>query len=230
MKAEKRKELQTNFLADRMGRLLQGVRTGPQSKSSAAVWVLTILSIGTLLLWYVAGARSNRSPLWVKFEEDALRGDRENLRQLARDNPGTLAARAARFQRARLLLEDGLAKLYSRDSKEAINSVQQARKLFMGLSKECADDSVTASQAILGAAKAEEALVGIPDGDNVEESLGDFDKALQYYRDLVDKYPDTFAGETARKRLSDLEESRAEVEKFYKDMRQQLLAQAPKKP
>ncbi len=230
MKAEHRKELQTNFLADRMGRLLQGVRSGPQSKSSAAVWVLTILTLGTLLLWYIAGARSNHSPLWVKFEEDTVRGNTENLRLLAKENPGTLPARAARFQRAKLLLEGGLAKLYSHDHDEAITTVKEARKLFQGLAKECIDDPVLASQALLGAGKAEEALVGIPKGDDPEQSLGEFDKALAYYRELTEKYPNTSAGKTAQERMNNLEKNRADAEKFYQAMRKQLVADSGKKP
>jgi tetratricopeptide (TPR) repeat protein len=230
MKAEHRKELQTNFLADRMGRLLQGVRSGPQSKSSAAVWVLTILTLGTLLLWYIAGARSNQSPLWVKFEEDTLRGDTDNLRLLAKENPGTLPARAARFQSARLLLEKGLAGLYSNDHEQKIRDVGKARELFQGLAKECIDDPVLASQALLGAGKAEEALVGIPNGGDPEQSLGEFDEALKYYRELTEKYPNTPAGVTAQERLNNLEKNRADAEKFYQDMRKQLVADSGKKP
>jgi hypothetical protein len=230
MKAEHRKELQTNFLADRMGRLLQGVRSGPQSKSSAAIWVLTSLTLGTLLLWYVVGARSNHSPLWVKFEEDSLRGDTASLFQLAKDNPGTLPARAAWFQRARLLLEGGLASLYSSQHGDAIRSVTESRDQFEKLAKECIDDPALASQALLGAAKAEEALVGIPQGDDPEQSVGNFDNVLKYYQELTEKYPHTFAGKIAQERLNSLdnEKNRADMEKFYKEMRKQFVADAGK--
>jgi hypothetical protein len=230
MKAEHRKELQTNFLADRMGRLLQGVRSGPQSKSSAAIWVLAILTLGTLLLWYVVGARSNHSPLWVKFEEDSLRGDTAGLSQLARENPGTLPARAAWFQTARLLLEGGLASLYSSEHNKARGDVTKARDQFEKLAKECIDDSTLASQALLGAAKAEEALVGVPDGDDPEQSVGNFDKVLHYYHQLTEKYPDTFAGKIAQERLNrfENEKDRADAEKFYQEMRQQFVADAGK--
>src|SRR5438132_9452135 len=80
MKAEHRKELQTNFLADRMGRLMQGMKAGPQTSGSVVIWVLAALTIGTIVAWYVAGMNSNRSPLWVRFEKDSADHDLEGLR------------------------------------------------------------------------------------------------------------------------------------------------------
>src|SRR5439155_19574769 len=128
MKAEHRKELQTNFLADRMGRLMQGMKAGPKTSGSVVIGVLAALTIGTIVAWYVAGMNSNRSPLWVRFEKDSADRDLEGLRSLAISNPGTLPARAARFQRARVSLQEGLANLYSNQRESADSQVKQARE------------------------------------------------------------------------------------------------------
>jgi hypothetical protein len=228
MKAEHRKELQTNFLADRMGRLMQGMKAGPQASGSMVIWVLAALTIGTIVAWYVAGMNSNRSPLWVRFEKDSADRDLEGLRSLANTNPGTLPARAARFQRARISLQEGLANLYSGQREAAVSQVKQSRQLYTDLAQECTDDPILAPQALMGAAKAEEALAGIPNGDDSGESLGSIDKALEYYHRLAKDYPNSFLAKAAQERIDNLEKSRDDADKFYLEMRK-LVAENQKK-
>ena len=228
MKAEHRKELQTNYLADRMGRLMQGMKAGPQNTGSMVIWVLVALTIGTVVVWYIAGMNSNRSPLWVRFEQDSDRHDLEGLMQLANANPGTLPARAARLQRARISLEEGLASLYGIQREAAVSQVKQARQLYADLAQECTDDPILAPQALMGAAKAEEALAGIPKTDDANESLGSLDKALEYYRRLTKNYPNSFLAKAAQERVDSLEKNRDDADKFYQEMRK-LVAENQKK-
>ena len=225
MKAEHRKELQTNYLADRMGRLMQGMKAGPQNTGSMVIWVLVALTIGTVVVWYIAGMNSNRSPLWVRFEQDSDRHDLEGLMQLANANPGTLPARAARLQRARISLEEGLASLYGIQREAAVSQVEQARQLYADLAQECTDDPILAPQALMGAAKAEEALAGIPKTDDASECL---DKALEYYRRLTKNYPNSFLAKAAQERVDSLEKNRDDADKFYQEMRK-LVAENQKK-
>src|SRR5262249_47978353 len=116
MKAEHRKELHTNALADRMGKLLKGMRSRTQS-TSLMVWVIILLAVGTLGAWWYfsTSARRARSALWVGLDDtgEARSDDRylENLEQFAKANPGTVPARVARFQIARTNLRDGLQRL-----------------------------------------------------------------------------------------------------------------------
>jgi hypothetical protein len=228
MKAEHRKELQTNFLADRMGRLMQGMKAGPQSSGSVVIWFLAALTIGTIIAWYVASANSNRSPLWVRFEEDSSSEKNfDDLKRLADDNPGTLPARAARFQYARVLLQIGLANLYS-GREGTVSQLKQARQLYGDLAQECTDDLILAPQALMGAAKAEEALAGIPKGDDSAEGLGSVDKALEYYHRLTKDYPNSFLAKAAQERIDNLEKSRDDADKFYQEMRK-LVAENQKK-
>src|SRR5207249_11156878 len=71
MKAGHRKELQTNMLADSMGRLLQEIRARPQS-ASIVLWVLGVLAVVIVVVWYfTAGASKTRSALWVQLEADS---------------------------------------------------------------------------------------------------------------------------------------------------------------
>ncbi len=51
MKAEHRKELQTNYLADRMGRLMQGMKAGPQNTGSMVIWGEAATPVSTTAGW-----------------------------------------------------------------------------------------------------------------------------------------------------------------------------------
>ena len=54
----------TNLLADRMGRFLQGVKSGPRSQTLG--WVFAILAVGLFVVWQVvqSATLSQRSSLW----------------------------------------------------------------------------------------------------------------------------------------------------------------------
>jgi hypothetical protein len=227
MKAEHRKELHTNYLADQMGRLVKGMRAGPQSSGSTVAWVLVSLTVAIIVVWYVTAMNSNRSPLWVKFETDASERNLAGLEKLTRDNPSTLPARASRFEIARVDLQSGMANLYSSQRDSAVSQVKNARKLYGELVKECTGDPILAPQALIGAAKAEEALVGIPESD------ASLEKAIGYYQELVKNYPKSFLAKTAQDRIDNLgktanDPARVAAEKFYQEMRK-LVAEAPKK-
>ena len=104
MKAEHRHQLQTNALADRMGRLLKGVREAPKS-TSTLIWVFVLLALGTFAVWqYAARATvSERSALWTRVDEATHDpAGPVKLEAFETGNPGTLPARAAGFQRAGL--------------------------------------------------------------------------------------------------------------------------------
>jgi hypothetical protein len=229
MKAEKRKELHTNVLADRMGRLVQGMKGGPRA-TSAGAWVVGAVIVVVGAGWYfAAGSRNKQAEAWRKLDTAVTRlaqGDRQgdtDLSEIIREYPGTLAARSARLQRARQWLDTGLRRVYERASdqrKNAADDLEKARQLFRELAAECANNDLLEPEVLLGQAKAEEALVGIPKKDDAgkEEpgtSRGDLDRALELYRDLAARYPDSFEGQQAQKQVAELEKNREQVEAFY---------------
>ena len=114
MKAEHRKELQTNALADRIGRFFKGVRTR-KAPGSLKIWVIAILLVAGVAgtWWYLSRvAANNRSARWVGVaeatdeaqlkSEDALKKAEQKLNAIIEKNPGTRAAMMARFRRAQL--------------------------------------------------------------------------------------------------------------------------------
>jgi hypothetical protein len=233
MKAGHRKELQTNLLADRMGRLVQGMRSGPKG-TSPIVWVIAVVAVVTLGAWYFASSnRGSQSAAWLMLDrfstlDRAGSGSDAALRDIARIYPGTIAARTARFQRARLLLRQGLESIYGFARQTAADNLQEARELFSDLAGECSGDPILEPEAVLGQAKAEEALAGVPKPDpNASESRGDLNKALKLYQRLAKAYPESFEGQQAAKYAQQLQENRDRIEQFYADLRKQGSSKAP---
>src|ERR1700730_8822133 len=114
MKAQQRKELHTNALADYLGRFIQVVQHPKEGPST------TVLVVGGFLLiaaacvlgwmWY-----NNHSKQVTSAENRDLdqAQSREDYKKLADAHPNPPAGRVARLQVARLSLKEGLEQLYS---------------------------------------------------------------------------------------------------------------------
>jgi hypothetical protein len=235
MKAEHRHQLHTNALADRMGRFLQGMKSAPKS-TSTLVWVFAILIVGTYGVWQYAlsATAKGRSALWTSVDE-ATRNPSNFLGALERiesENPGSIAARSARFQLARWNMQQGLESVVG-EPMRALPFLKQARKLYSDLIPDCVDTPSLAQEAMMGKATAEESLAGIVEptsaeqtpgtensGQTREEHAGSLDKALQEYRALANTYPDSILGKQAEQRAKQLDSSKSKVEQFYADAKQ----------
>jgi hypothetical protein len=215
MKAEHRKELQTNVLADRMGRLVQGVKSGTKS-ASAGAWIIGLIVLGIAVAWYFArGSMVSQSKAWVDLNTAQ---DTSTLKRIALENAGTLPARTARFQQARLLLRQGLQLVYSSRT-EALIQLDEAAKLFGELVAECSNNAVLQQEALMGAAKAEEArLMGISKKDEPDKFDAQYNRALELYQRLARDYPKSYLGEAAAKHAQEMTDHRDKVIDFYAEL------------
>jgi hypothetical protein len=224
MKAQHRHQLHTNALADRMGRLLQGMRSAPKS-TSTLLWVFVVLGLATFAVWqFAASASVNRSALWTSVDEamHAPSAGPGGLQAIEKDNPGTIAARTAGFQLARWKLQQGLESVAGDDRTRALPLLVDARKLYKDLEPRCIDVPLLAQEAMMGKATAEESLAGIVESSNAAETTGtekagSLDQALEYYRELAKRFPESVLGKKAEKRANELEQqtSRAQIDQFY---------------
>ena len=230
MKAEHRKELQTNALADGLGRLLQGMKTGP-SRGSLVLWGAAAVIVLAVVGWYYfAGVqRDQTSTLWRKVDandrdlsaaEDLTKVESllKDIDQTARENEGTPAARALRFQQARALMQLGLERLYNdADRKAAVEQLRQAVEVYKALAQRATGVPSLQQEALLMIAKA-------------SESLGEVDEALVKYREAARLDKGSAHGKEADERAKYLEvdENRRRVESFYKEMAK--IAEARAKP
>jgi hypothetical protein len=216
MKAEHRKELHTNVLADRMGRLVQGMKSGPGA-TSAGVWIIGAFVLGIAVAWYFArGSMASQARAWVELNNA---NDSSTLKRIGLDNPGTLPARTARFQQARLLLRQGLQHVYGFTRAEALTQLEEAAKLYSELVAECSGHALLQQEALMGAAKAEEArLIGISKQDEPDQFETQYHRALDLYQRLAREYPKSYLGEAAAKRVREMTDERGKVTDFYADL------------
>jgi hypothetical protein len=235
MKAEHRHQLQTNALADRMGRLFQGMKSAPKS-TSTLVWVFLFLVLATFAVWqYTASATmKDRSELWTRVDDatHSPTAGAGELQRIADNNPGTIPGRAAQFQLARSSLQQGLQAVTADDRNRAVPLLKKARDLYNAAAPSCVDVPVLAQEAMMGRATAEESLAGLLDTSDagetagadkseqtkVEKHAGNLDQALVYYRELASKYPDSIFGREAAERVRKLDSARSEIDQFYAEV------------
>jgi hypothetical protein len=223
MKAEHRKELQTNVLANSVGRMIRGLRTRP-NPSSVVVAIFVIGAVLIFLLWHYFSGKSqeSRGQLWAQLENTSSLKD---LRSFADSNAKTVPGLVARFQEARVLQQSGLERLFSDvDSvrEDAQKNLQEARELYEGLAKETSDRPLLRQEALMGVARCKEAA-------------GDLDDALAAYRDVVkatEKEPASAVGQAAADRVKKLEsdEGRKEIGALYRKLSELSKPKPPPPP
>jgi len=213
MKAQHRKELQTNVLADQMGHLLEAAKAGP-SHSTMVVGGIILLVIVLYAGWkfYSQHALTKQSELWLKLDEAA---NVDSLQTLETQHPGTLPGRVAKLEQARINYRDGMKSLFSTlEASEARDKVQKAKDLYEALARESLDSPVLVQEALMGAAKA-------------SETLGDIEGAVHYYEKLVKDYPKSALGKEADERLTRIKENPEQFKDLY--TRLQNIAESRKK-
>jgi hypothetical protein len=211
MKAQQRKEMHTNALADWLGRFVQMVqhtREGPSTTVLVVGVVFVAIAAGVVgWVWY-----DRHSKLQTSAENRDLdqAQTREDYKKIADAHPNTPAGRVARVQLARLSLKDGLDQLYASnadDRTHARANLEEAKKYYGGLVRDCQDSPVLVQECLMGEAKA-------------QESLGDLDGALATYRSLITQHKDSFLAQEADEHVKFLEnpENRKKLETFYQDL------------
>jgi len=218
MKAEHRKELQTNALADRMGRMVQRVKTGPSRRS--VLWIVlavlvVVIYVGLTIYWN--GKRATMSGLWAEVGDGHLTMRAKEgiaLSPWIAEYQGTNPALAARYQIAwTILWEQGLKRMAA-DPARALDSITNAEKTFAALGEECKDDPVLAPESAYALAVIEES--------RAVEDRANLDKAIARYKAVQSKYKDSAAAKAAAERVDYLEKNRGPVEDFYAFMNQHL--------
>jgi hypothetical protein len=204
MKAEHRKELQTNALADRMGRVIKRMKQRP-SRGSFMTVVLVILVVVAVIffLWRRGAAKEREAQRWVDF----ARGQDERL---LTTYPGTTQAHLAEIQLAWFALYESGIKRLPVDPKSATQSIQAAKTSYERIWSEMKDDPVIAPEARYAIAVAEESLA-------VDDPVTHLEAARKLYDAVVADYPNSAHAEEARKRAKLLAdpEQRARIERFY---------------
>jgi len=217
MKAEQRKEMETNTLADRMGRVMQRVKTSPR-RTFLTYFIVTVALLIALWVgyrWYYKDV-AERSLQWLKLYD----GSANFIQDLAKDSD-TYSGKAALFQIAwELYWLDGV-KMMASDKVGAMKSLKRSVDLYGQLAEKCKDDKVFEPQALLGRAVAQET--------RAVENRDHLKKAKEYYEELTTKYEKSAEAEFARKRLEILKDDakRQDLAATYKELQSFLGIPAP---
>jgi hypothetical protein len=194
MKAEHRKELQTNALADRMGRLIQRMKVRP-SKNTVLTWFLIII-LGLAVLFFVFTSRNRRSTdsrYWAELEGGHY-AELVTLSRLSSGNQG----KAARFQLAWIdLWENGIKDIPTLKVALALKNIEKAKAEYARLAEECKEDPVLGPEALYQIAVAEETFAV----QNPEVYLK---KAREAYQKVAQRFPNSAHGKSAAQRAEEL--------------------------
>jgi hypothetical protein len=210
MKAEHRKELQTNALADYLGRIIVGFREGFKFKPSHTMTIVLVAVVAVVVVlvvvwWYRGSVNRERSADWIRLDDVSSVKELERLAGKSSDDAPT---RIARFQLARVYMRRGMENFCSTSGdgrKDALENLSQAARLYGDLAKESKDNPVLVQEALLGVGKAKEAL-------------NELDDALTAYEDLAKRYPNTVNGKEAAQRVQILTDNKNQVDAFYKEL------------
>jgi len=172
MKAEHRKELHTNLLADQLGKLVTKTKTSPK-----AIWLIlaAIVLLGVVYWWWTTRAANRITVAWMNY-------------WTARESPGislvgdeavgkgTTAALAFNLTRADDLYEKGSQSFTTKTrDKENLKLLDEAEKLYQEVAERAANSVDLGLRAALGMGKCEEAK-------------GDLQRALFYYQEILDSF------------------------------------------
>jgi hypothetical protein len=217
MKAEHRKELETNVLADRLGRVVTNLKQGPQ-RGTAMYVVLGILVAAAVFIgvrWYRMSKNEN-SDAWLYFEAGEIKALEDSY---PLSKPGV----AWRFQRAWFTMwENGIKKLGA-DQKSALENLELARRVYEDLKIEVAGDPILEPEAMYCLAQIEETMA-VTDRNRLAT-------AAEMYDEVAKKHDKSAYGELAQKRAEILndETKRAEVARLYQELDTAMFRFDPRK-
>jgi hypothetical protein len=216
MKAEHRKELETNILADKMGRLITGAKQGP---SRGLVFYLLIglgvAVVAFLIYRWMVTSSTRASELWLGLED----GDREVMAALRKtggaDNPGKVALFDAAWEQ----LWIGGIKRMGVNPTLALESIKNAEAMYTDLAKVCENDPVFHPEALYGLAIIEETRL-------VEKPNRDAGVALviEKYNAVSKANKESAFAKSARERVDQLEDENKsrEILRFYMELEDKL--------
>jgi len=157
MKAEHRKELQTNSLADALGRTMRGVRSGAGISWFKVFLFVAAVAVVLIVIWVLNVRSRAKAEAWALLQYN----DPKSLETLETDFQGTKQSLSARFTFEFGLLWDGIRQLGASDVNVVQNGLQKvvhAADKFDKLAVECAEDNNLAAEAKYHGAVAYEAL------------------------------------------------------------------------
>jgi hypothetical protein len=191
MKAEHRKELESNVLVEKLTKAYQGIKQGPSR--SSLVWIVLLVVVVVVFVawrWFSSSSSASNSARWMKLDDAVFPEQLETLTN-EKDFHGTTQGRLAQFKEARRHLREGLKELGQNKTKGG-EQIREGIKIYEDQLKDSGPTPILRQEALLGAARGHEAL-------------GQIDKAREYYERVRKDHPGTQAAKDAEKQLERLD-------------------------
>ncbi|MFO0964541.1 MAG: hypothetical protein U0793_02995 [Gemmataceae bacterium] len=229
MKAEERKELETNVLADRVGKIVQTVKSGP-SRRFVLLLVLAVVVIAGVL-FYMRSKRLQREEKaegWSllaltrgisPFDDSHVRYFQTVLQKYKEEKSGL----AAHVEIAWMQALESMRQFRAKPVESLIELTEHASR-FDALKKRCKDDRSLHPEVLydLGVIHEYRAVLDEFDFSKVKaaktlEALGNvpeqkyLDKAKEYYEAVVKEYKESGYAKMAADRLKAFEERGDEI-------------------
>jgi hypothetical protein len=213
MKAEHRKELETNTLADRMGRAVQGVQR--QSRRTVLFIVIgTVVACLALFIVYnyFRVRRMEASQHWEMLED----GSKRYIENLARGASDTNAGKAARFQIAWHVFWERGVKFIGNNPQGALQALEAAAADYNQLANDCKGDPVWEPAARYALAVIEETKA-VQNRDRLQT-------AKRMFEEVARDHEKSAYGKLAKDWLKNYEDAGAQqnLAAFYQEMQASL--------
>ncbi len=200
MKTQRRHELQTNELADWLGKHIDQVK--PYTQWIVGGVILVVVLIG-VFIYFSREQSKQTATAWSAYVAATL-GDRkpEDFAGVASKYGDSRAGAWAMQLEADLHLEEGSRLIYT-DREEARDRLNKAKEKYEQVLKRVGDDAMLKGRARFGLAQA-------------YECLGELKKANEQYEKLAEENKDTIVGQAAEQALVRLKKE--STEKFYYEL------------
>jgi tetratricopeptide (TPR) repeat protein len=196
MKTQRRHELQTNKLADEIGRYLQMAK--PYSRQIGLGALAAVLIVGAVI--YLIHQQTTSQALgWSEFLRAFNTYDSKALAEVGKLKEGTTAGLWARQAAGDFNLAEGAHQLF-RDRKEALRLLEEAESSYLAVEKEGGKYPMLVERARFGLGQA-------------YESMSKVDKARQYYQKVAETAQDATLATVAKQRAERL--ANKSVEGWY---------------
>lgn len=216
MQADEKKEVEINSL-ERWAR--KTYHSLSNKSLYSYVFVIGLVLLGILALSWWAGTRAGKkAQTWIEL--DALDSP-EKLKRFAEEHRGEVVGELARLRIARFNVgNDGLMKLGTNQTeqrKTALTNLVEGRKIYLEVAQQLKNSKGLQIEAWLGAAKTEETLIGAT-LEASGTSLGNADKAIDYYEKAIALLGDSEEGKKYKEYVTKFKENKEKIVKDYTEL------------
>ncbi len=206
MKTKRRHDLQTNLLADWIGKQVESIK--PYS-NHIIVGVVAIVVVVGFIVAMSGGQSQSAARAWQAYFTATMQEDPDSLSDVATNHPNSVASLWAKQTAGDIHLREGTTMLFTDAREEGLERVEMAKAAFEEVAGSGKAPLMLRQRAMFALAQALETLAVAE-----EDPTDSLDEAKEKYSDIADRWPNSVIGRTAAENVSRLED--VKTVDFYK--------------